>query len=347
MTRAHDPSSKPALGFGVAGAGAMWWSPDHTVFALGLLLVLGVPVLRCSRLGSGRASLRELVAPLLVLALALLHTLAPFSAPIALLTLGLVGGAFPAQLWLEALRFRLPSNEFLVLVLAQPGLATAVHVLGPQTVMLAPDERLLLAGWFVLGAFVQTGLSLVRTQPVRAVFALGLSQASLLIAGAMVSTNGYDAVFAMLVGTDLGLAGLVLVIAELQRRYPFDHLAPDNGLAESEPALARLFLVIGWFFSGLPGGVIFFAEDLVFHALVEHSNWLTAGMIFASVLNGVGFYRVYLGVFSGRTRPGLSPAGAPRRWLPGLLRLMLVATLVFGFLPQLLLWRMHVGGGGH
>lgn len=347
MTRSHDPSSPVAIALSAAGAGAMWWSPNHAVFTAGLLTVLGMPLLRSSPLGGGRSTLRELHAPLLVFAVAVLHGLWPFSAPIALLALGLVGAAFPAQLWLESLRGRLPSNEFLLLLLAQPGLALAVHILGPQTVTLDAHARLWLSAWFVVGAIVQTGLSLVRTQPVRAVFALGLSQASLLIAGAMVSTHGYDAEYSMLVGADLGLAGLVMVLAELQRRYPFDHLAPDNGLAESEPVLARLFLVIGWFFSGLPGGVIFFAEDLVFHALVEHSNWLTAGMIFVSAMNGVGFYRVYLGVFSGRTRPGLTGSGRPRAWLPPLLRLLVIATLVFGFVPQLLLWHAHGGGGGH
>ncbi|MFO1030609.1 MAG: proton-conducting transporter membrane subunit [Planctomycetota bacterium] len=346
MTRSHDPSSRIAIAWSAAGAGAMWWSPNHAVFTAGLLTVLGLPLLRSSPFGGGRGTLREMHAPLLVLLVAVLHGIWPFSAPIALLALGLVGAAFPAQLWLESLRGRLPSNEFLLLLLAQPGLALAVHILGPQTVTLDEHERLWLSSWFVVGAIVQTGLSLVRTQPVRAVFALGLSQASLLIAGAMVSTHGYDAEYSMLIGADLGLAGLVMVLAELQRRYPFDHLAPDNGLAESEPVLARLFLVIGWFFSGLPGGVIFFAEDLVFHALVEHSNWLTAGMIFVSAMNGVGFYRVYLGVFSGRTRPGLTASGRPRTWLPHVLRLLLVATLLFGFVPQLLLWHAH-GGGGH
>lgn len=346
MTRSHDPSSRIAIAWSAAGAGAMWWSPNHAVFTAGLLTVLGLPLLRSSPFGGGRGTLREMHAPLLVLLVAVLHGIWPFSAPIALLALGLVGAAFPAQLWLESLRGRLPSNEFLLLLLAQPGLALAVHILGPQTVTLDEHERLWLSSWFVVGAIVQTGLSLVRTQPVRAVFALGLSQASLLIAGAMVSTHGYDAEYSMLIGADLGLAGLVMVLAELQRRYPFDHLAPDNGLAESEPVLARLFLVIGWFFSGLPGGVIFFAEDLVFHALVEHSNWLTAGMIFVSAMNGVGFYRVYLGVFSGRTRPGLTASGRPRTWLPHVLRLILVATLLFGFVPQLLLWHAH-GGGGH
>jgi hypothetical protein len=55
---------------------------------------------------------------------------------------------------------------------------------------------------------------------------------------------------------------------------------------------------------------------------------------------------VYLGVFSGRTRPGLSGSGQPRVWLPFVLRLMLVTTLVFGLVPQLMLWNAG-GSGGH
>ena len=121
---------------------------------------------------------------------------------------------------------------------------------------------------------------------------------------------------------------------------------PDTGLADHEPILAGQFLVLGWLFSGLPGGLVFFAEDLLFFTLVGNSIPISAGMIFASVLNGVAFYRVYLGVFSGRTRPGLTASGRPRTWLPHVLRLMLVTTLVFGLVPQLLLW--HAGGsGGH
>ena len=341
MSRAHDPSSPLALATGAAGAVAMWWSPNHAVFSAGLLTVLGLPLLRSCRVAGGGGTLRELHAPMLVFTVAALHGLYPFSAPIALLALGLVGAALPAQLWLESLRGRLPSNEFLLLILAQPGLALAVHILGPQTVTLDQGERGLLSTWFVVGALVQTGLSLVRTEPVRAIFALGLSQSALLIAGAMVSEHGFEAEYSMLAGTNLGLAGLVIALAELQRRYPIDHLAPDNGLADAEPQLARLFLVIGWFFSGLPGGIVFFAEDLLFHALVEYSNWLAAGMILASVLNGVGFYRVYLGMFSGRMRPGLAATGRPRRGLPTLLRVMLITTLVFGFVPQLLLFGHH------
>ena len=64
-------------------------------------------------------------------------------------------------------------------------------------------------------------------------------------------------------------------------------------------------------------------------------------------MNGVGFYRVHLGVFSGRMRPGLSGSGRPRVWLPFVLRTMLVTTLVFGLVPQLLLWNAHGSGGGH
>lgn len=316
---------------------AMWWSPSHIVFSVGLMLVLGVPLWRAGGTFAAGESRRELIPPLVALAAAALHGAFPQSAAVAIASLAIIGGALPAHLVFEALRARVSTQEFLVLLLAQPGFALAVHILGPQTVMLDHATRGALAAWFVVTAVAQTGLSLVRLEPLRAVFAIGLSQTTLLIAGAIVSEHGFAAEYSMLFGTNLGLASLVLVLADLRVRYGVTRLAPDNGLADGEAPLARLFLVLGWFFAGLPGGIVFFAEDLLFHALVEHSTWTAAGMIFASVLNGVAFYRVYLGMFSGRMRPGLAASGTPAPLLVLGLRGITLVTLFFGLFPQLLL----------
>jgi NADH:ubiquinone oxidoreductase subunit 4 (subunit M) len=316
----------------------MWWPADHRWFSGGLLLVLGVPALRAWRRG---ANGRELLVLLLTLATAVAHAWLPFSAPIAVLTIAIVGGAFPLQLWLETLRRRLPASELTVLLLTQPGLAVAVHVLGPQTVTLEHTTRGWLAAWFVVAAVVQTGLGLVRRDPLRAIVAIGLSQSVLLIAGAMASGRTFAAEYSMLLGTDLGLVSLLLVLAELRSRYGVVALSPGHGLAEVEGRLARLFLVAGWLFVGLPGGIVFFAEDLLFHALMAHSTWTAAGMIFASVLNGIVFYRVHLGLFSGRMDSGLRANSRRRRWLPPLLRVLVVVTLWFGMFPQHLLLGAH------
>jgi formate hydrogenlyase subunit 3/multisubunit Na+/H+ antiporter MnhD subunit len=177
----------------------------------------------------------------------------------------------------------------------------------------------------------------VRHDPLRAVVAITLSQSTLMVAGAMADTAGFAAEYGMLAGTNLGATGLVLVLADLRRRYGVTRLLPDNGLADAEPVLSRHFLVLGWLFVGLPGGIVFFAEDLLFHALVQHSAWSAAAMIGASVLNAVAFHRVFLGVFSGQMRPGLHASGPVPKLLPDLLQVLTVVMLGLGFWPGLLL----------
>ena len=331
------PRSSLFLAIGVIASVVLWTAHDHLTFTLGLLGVLIAPLLHGRHRLTGRRLGLDLLPPLLAIAAAIGHGMAPLSAPLAIIALLVVGAAFPAHLWLEALRPRIASSEFLLLLLAQPGLALAVHILDPQTVTLDLATRTQLATWFVATAMLQTGLGLVRTDPMRALIAIGQSQAALLIAGALVSEHGFTAEYLMLAGTDLGLATLVLALADLRARHRIGRLQPDNGMADLEPTSARLFLVAGWFFVGLPGGIVFFAEDLLFHALVRHSNAMTATMILAQVLNAIGFYRVYLGVYAGRPRAGSTTNGAMPRWLAPALTTLILITLGLGLWPQLLL----------
>ncbi|MBL8896394.1 MAG: hypothetical protein JNM84_02145 [Planctomycetes bacterium] len=339
--RAEDPH---ALGWPLLGGAlalATWFAPTHLLFVVLLGAAIGFAVVRSRFAFALRRGRFDLVPPVLVLALLAAHGERPYSVALAITALVLVGGAFPFHLWMESLKLRLPALEILALMLAQPGLVLAVHILGPQTATVEPGVRAWLALWFVGTAILHSGLSLIRRDPLRAVFALGLSQSALLIAGAIASDEGFAAELLMLLGTNLGLAVLILVLDDLRRRFGLAELAPDNGLAEVAPTSNRLFLVAGWLFVGVPGGVVFFAEDLVFHTLLERSTAACIGMIFASVLNGVGFYRIYLGVFSGRPRQLVEALGEERRWLAPLLVALVLTTLLFGLWPQLLLAQLH------
>jgi NADH:ubiquinone oxidoreductase subunit 4 (subunit M) len=319
----------------------VWAMSTHAYFVGFLLAALTLPLVR-SRLGyADRRGRFDFVPPLLVLGLVLAHGLLPFSEEIEIAVLLVVGGAFPFHLWLEALQPRLPSLEFLALIVVQSGLALAVQILGPQTAMLDPAVRTWLAAWFVVTAIIHSGLSLVRRDPLRAVFAIGLSQSCLLVAGGIASEEGFAAEQLMLAGTNLGLISLVLILDDLRRRFGLQRLAPDNALASVSPTLSRLFLVAGWLFVGLPGGIVFFAEDLVFHTLLQRSTAACIGMILASVLNGVCFYRVYLGVFAGRPRPVIYALGEERAWLAPVLVALALSTLLLGLWPQLLLAQLH------
>ena len=152
--------------------------------------------------------------------------------------------------------------------------------------------------------------------------------------GALASDHGFASEYLMLAGSDIGLLALAILAGDLLRRHGPMQLRPDNGLATIEPRASQLFLVAGWLFAGLPGGIVFFAEDVIFHLLVERSPWNAAGMVFASVLNAVAFYRVYLGVFSGRMRPAAFSPSAMPRLVEFTVVALILATVVFGCLPQ-------------
>lgn len=338
--REDDPH---ALGFPLLGGAlalATWFVPTHRLFVACLAAAILLALVRSRFAFAERRGRYDLLPPAAMLALLAAHAIAPYAELLAVAVLVGVGGAFPFHLWIEALKLRLPTLEILALVLVQPGLVLAVHLLGPQTATLSPGLRTGLASWFVATAVIHSGLSLIRRDPLRAVFALGLSQSALLTAGAIASEVGFGAELLFLLGTNLGLATLVLVLDDLRRRFGLGALAPDNGYAELAPSSARYFLVAAWLFAGVPGGIVFFAEDLVFHTLIERSTLACVGMIFASVLNGIGAYRIYLGVFGGRPRAVVAALGEERRWLSPLLALLVLVTLLLGLWPQLLLARI-------
>lgn len=325
-----------ARSLAVLGAIAMWSCRDHQGFTAGLLAVLLAPLLP-TRTARGRASSLARLLPWLPVAAAAAHGLLPHSIPAAVLALGIVAGAFPFHLWTAALRERLPADRFQLLLLAQPGLALAVHVLDPATVTLSRAWHHHLTSWFLATALLRTLLALSRHTPLSVLYELVASQAAMLAAGALASDHGFAADYLMLAGTNLGAATLGLLLTDLARRYPLDRLRPDHGLADAERRSCRLFVVAGFLFVGLPGGIVFFAEDLLFHSLVRHSTWHATLMVLASALNAVGFYRLYLGVFAGRMRPGMQAVGtvSPRRLALG--TALTVAALVGGCWPQLLL----------
>ncbi len=320
----------------VAAAAVMWTVGDHATFTVGLAVCLAVPVVEPRLLGSAgaRPPLRSIAFSLLAIVAVVAFGFAPESAACAIAALCIVGAAFPFHLGYEAVRPHAGVRAFTLLLLTQPGLALAAQILDPQTVTLDVATRSSLTAWFVLTAIVQTGMALVRAEPMRALFGIAMSQSALLVAGALVSEHGFAAEYLMLAGSDLGLLALALVAGDLARRHGPMRIRPDNGLAVLEPRASQLFLVAGWLFAGLPGGIVFFAEDVIFHLLVERSSWSAAGMVFASVLNAIAFYRVYLGVFCGRMRPGAFASSPIPRVVPIVVVALILATVVFGCFPQ-------------
>ena len=99
--------------------------------------------------------------------------------------------------------------------------------------------------------------------------------------------------------------------------------------------LTAAMLVSGWIFVGLPGGLTFFAEDLLFSALFEQSPWLALALVVASGVNAIAFYRVVIGLFGGVARPTIPRVRADVRVERALMMLTIVAVAA-GLWPGLI-----------
>ena len=259
--------------------------------------------------------------------------------------LGVVAGAFPAYLWLEDARRSLTRAEFAALVVLQPGVAILHHWLELHPRSLSDSIADGLQAVFVATALVQSGLALIRTDPQRIVIAIAQSQAALVLAGVLGEEHGWAAARTMLTGVSIGSAVLLAALFEVHRRYGVERLSHRHALADLEPRIHAATVACGWAFVGVPGGLTFFAEDLLFHELVHRSPLATVLFVVTTGFNAIAFYRMYLGVFCGSRRDHHASSSTQQDALPslaprGLHAFLLGGTVllyVLGFAPMLLL----------
>ncbi|MBE2248685.1 MAG: hypothetical protein IAE78_03975 [Myxococcus sp.] len=322
-----SPRASVVLGLGAAAG--LWLAPTP-LFLVAWVAFFGWLLARVARS-------RHLLSAALVGVAGLLPgvtwALGIDAGPLPPVAVMVAGGVLPFHLWFTALEHRLRPSELQVVLVAQPGVAF-LHRWVTEHHDHLPGQRWVLAG-FVVTALAQTGLGLVRASPRRALTALTLSQSALLLAGAVAHEAGWQAARLLWLSLAAGAVVLHSVAHELERKYGATTLAPAHGLAAAEPMLHRAFVGMGWLFVGLPGGVAFFAEDLLFHALVETSVAATFAFLGSVALNAVVFYRVYLGLFAGPARrPAVTPPSRRGAWV----YLALLAVVVAGGLcPQLFL----------
>jgi NADH:ubiquinone oxidoreductase subunit 4 (subunit M) len=344
--RAESPVAVPmrtasrwSMSVGLTAAIGIWVAPTRPLFVASWVVLFAWACVRAGMGGWGRAAkvpVLPLLAGLLTTGLAIWGS--P-SQPLAALGAAVAGGVMPFHLWLEGLRRRLKHTEFLLLLLCQPGVVWLHRFVEGNPTMLQGGLGNVLLVLFVVSALMQSGLGLVRREPARAISAITLSQSCLVMAGAFSGHVGWQAARVFLIATVAGTLVLLSIVGMLRDAYGIERLAPDNGLADVAPDLHRLFLAMGWLFVGLPGGLAFFAEDLLFHSLLEHSTAAALGFLLASGLNAIVFYRVYTGLFCGSTRPELREASAPptasRRRRVVLLTAVTALIILGGIAPAL------------
>jgi len=257
--------------------------------------------------------------------------------------LALGAGAVPFHLWLEDARRSLRRAEFALLLVAQPGVGLLHRWLDAHPHQMDASSVNALQLLFVASAVAHSGLALVREEQERVISSIVLSQSALILAGALGEEHGWVAARTLLVSASIASAVLLTILIELRRLHGTSRLSHRHALADVEPTLHAVFVACGWAFVGVPGGVAFFAEDLLFHELVHAAPLATILFVATTGFNAIAFYRVYLGTFCGTRRNG--PANFAReaegslqassRWLIAGLLLGTGALYVLGFLPML------------
>lgn len=327
------------LAVGLLAAVGIWVAPPGPLFIVSWVVLFAWLSIRAAVGSRGRGTVRAVVMTALAGALTTGLTLwGEASQPLAALGAVVAAGIMPFHLWIEGLRRRLNAHEFLLLLLCQPGVVWLHRYVEGNPSALHGGLGQLLLVLFVVSALLQSGLGLVRRDPARAISAITMSQACLVMAGAFSGHVGWEAARTFLISMVAGTLVLMSVIRLLREGYGVERLAPDNGLADVAPDFHRLFLAMGWLFVGLPGGLGFFAEDLLFHSLLERSTAATIGFLCATALNAIVFYRVYMGLFSGAPRPESRRAPVPiasRRLRVALLSVVTVLVILGGVAPRL------------
>lgn len=133
----------------------------------------------------------------------------------------------------------------------------------------------------------------------------------------------------------LALGGMGIVVAGLEERCGRVELQGLGGRARSLPRLCAAFAVFGAAGVGLPATAGFIADDLLLHALWEESVVGSIAVVFGTALLAVATLGCWSKVFLGQPVKTLAADLYPRERLA--LVLILVALLVIGLAPQLLL----------
>lgn len=199
---------------------------------------------------------------------------------------------------------------------------------------------LLLTGMGLLHAWMGLGSNLAR----HSVLHVMASQCYLATAGWVLGQEGHVGARLMALSVLVSGAVMAIVFSHIQeqpiRTFQNDFsMALGLGLAPKLPALHAAFVIVAWLMVGVPGGIAFFAEDLLFHAFTEHSLPVTVGFLFAMGINAIAMYRAYLHLFTGRYDLAAMHVTIthPRMRTRSTLALLVLVMMGVGIYPQLLL----------
>ena len=246
---------------------------------------------------------------------------------------------FPVHTWLADTteRASAPTSVLLVCVLDKIGtfgmLRFCLGLLPEASRWATPVVVTLALISIVYGAILAIGTD----DLLRLIGLTSLSHFGLITLGIFVwSTTGTSGAMLYMVNHGVATAALFLVAGFLLRRRGTVRISELAGLEKTAPVMAGLFLVAGLATLGLPGLSQFVSEIMVIISGFAYHWWVGAVAVTAIVLAALYILGPYQRIFTG-ARPEQDPTPDLDRREIGVLAPLLVALLVFGFVPGPLL----------
>lgn len=255
-----------------------------------------------------------------------------------------VAGIFP----FHGIVFRLQASRswgnLVTFFAALPGLAL-IEKIGFDRGALTDSQSFVLFSFFLIHACYRAISACVITETAGAVWAIFLAQSSLILAAAFGNELTHSALLPMVLSLQWSSVILFGVISRLIRIEGATKLMGYRGLALRFPEEHRFFVVVSLLWVGIPGGLTFLGEDILFHGFLELSLSKTLVLIALGSLNVIALYHVYSHLFLGpassdETRESRLPNGHRRIY-----QSIVVIGLILGLMPGL--WLERILSAGH
>lgn len=219
----------------------------------------------------------------------------------------------PLHAWLPELIERGPLGVGIILAGVHVAMFVLARVVIPLLPVASAEGMPLLATLALFSALYGAVVALVQRDLRRTVGFLAVSQSGMMMVG-LASMNNQSVTGALLqdVASGAAISGLLLVIWALQSRTGSARVEDFGGLAQKSPRMAVCFFLFGFAAVGFPGSLNFISEDLLLHGVLDAHPVVATVMLFATVLNGITFLRMFGHVFLGPLPRHLRPgSGVP------------------------------------
>lgn len=246
---------------------------------------------------------------------------------------------FPLHTWLPVVAQEGPPATVALLTGLKVGAYGLLRFALPLAPQAARDFQWILVGLGMIGVLYGAVAALSQTSLRRMLAFSSLSHVGLVVLGiASLSQQGIQGAVFQLLNFTVVAGGLFLITGFLHQRTGSTEILSLGGVAKSMPLLASLFFFLGLAGIGMPATSGFPAEFLLIMSILETHTGAGLVALFVVILGAAYFLGFFRKGFLGEARHDIirDAPDLKKREL-GVLLVMALVVLVFGFYPQAIL----------